>query len=348
LKRRGRMKGKTWITAAAVIGIAFFLSALPLSGASAREEVKLEMWSAMIGVPAYQASLTLSEMLKAKHPWLRISPVEGHSFANVHAIDAFPLERKKYCLLNSLFSTEYTRALLGLPPWKRKFTDLKVVMLESSDGLALGTYDPDIRTPQDLRGKKIGLFPKRAAPNEMMIALMKDAWGILDTVKLSYHRPMAMQDMLVTKVVDAVYGIVGVEMMGGKFGQTPFTANILAARKTYWINATPEDIAKVNAKNPWKAGLMKVSKDALGPGKPPEDTGLISGVMGILAWDKTPENVVYELVKFVDENAQEWSKRLRGRRMDHGSIIAWPGLTEDMVHPGALKYYKEKGIKIGR
>jgi len=342
------MKRTTWIKLVAIIGMALLLNILHLPGASAKEEVKLEMWSAMIGVPAYQAALTLSEMLKERHSWLRISPVEGHSFANVHAIDEFPLERKKYCLLNSLFSTEYTRALLGLPPWKRKFTDLKVVLLESTDGLTLGTYDSDIKTPQDLKGKKIGLFPKVAAPNEMMIALMRDAWGILDTVNLSYHRPMAMQDMLVTKVIDAVYGIVGVEMMGGKFGQTPFTANILAARQTYWINVTPEDIAKVNAKNPWKAGLIKVSKDALGPGNPPQDTGLVSGVMGILAWDQTPEDVVYELVKFVDENAQDWSKRLRGRRMDHGSIIAWPGLTEDMVHPGALKYYKEHGIKIGR
>jgi len=27
---------------------------------------------------------------------------------------------------------------------------------------------------------------------------------------------------------------------------------------------------------------------------------------------------------------------------------SWPGLTDDMVHPGALRYYKEHGIKIGR
>ncbi len=24
-----------------------------------------------------------------------------------------------------------------------------------------------------------------------------------------------------------------------------------------------------------------------------------------------------------------------------------PGLTEDMFHPGALRYYKEQGVKIG-
>ncbi len=342
------MNRNTWIKATVIITMALLLNILNQPGASAKEEVTLEMWSGNMGSPAYEAALTLSEMLKEHHAWLKFSPMEGHSFANVHAIDEFPPERKKYCLLNSLFSTEYTRALLGLPPWKRKFTDLKVVMLESADGLTLVTYDSDIKTPKDLAGKKIGLFPKRASPNDMMLALLRDAWGILDTVKISYHRPMAMQDVLVTKVVDAVYGIVGVETAGGKFGQTPFTANILAARTSNWINVTPEDIAKVNAKNPWKVGLMKVSKDALGPGSPPEDTGLISGVMGILAWDKTPEDVVYELVKFVDQNAQEWSKRLRGRRMDHGSIIAWPGLTEDMVHPGALRYYKEQGIRIGR
>ena len=93
---------------------------------------------------------------------------------------------------------------------------------------------------------------------------------------------------------------------------------------------------------------MVVPKDALWPGSPPKESGLISIVMGMMAWQDTPEEIIYELTKFVDENANAWSKRLRGFRMDHGSIIAWPALTEDMVHPGALKYYNEKGIKVGR
>jgi hypothetical protein len=28
-------------------------------------------------------------------------------------------------------------------------------------------------------------------------------------------------------------------------------------------------------------------------------------------------------------------------------MARFPGITEDMVHPGALKYYTEKKIKIG-
>jgi TRAP-type uncharacterized transport system substrate-binding protein len=342
------MKRKTWIKAAAIIGIIFFFNALPLSGASARDIVKIEMWSSPIGVPAYQASLALSEMLKAKHPWLRLSPIQGRAFTNVNDQMALSSERRKYCMINSLTSNEYARARLGLKPWPRKMTDLMVVNVESTNGLSLATYDPDIKTPKDLIGKKVGLFPKVASPNALIVALMRDAWGILDKVKISYHRPMALKDMLVTGTVDAVYSLNVMPLSGGKWGQAPFSANVLGARKTYWINVTPEDIAIVNKKNPWDADLLMVPKDALGPGSPPKDTGLISLVMGMIAWQDMPEDVVYELIKFVDENSGEWSKRLRGFRMDHDSIIAWPGLTKDMVHAGALKYYKEKGIKVGK
>lgn len=342
------MKGKTWIKAAGIIGIAFFLNALPLTGASARDIVNIEMWSGPMGIPAYQAALAWSEMLKAKHPWLRISPLEGRAFTNVRDQDKLPAERRKYCMINSLVSTEYTRARLGLRPWPRKMTDLKVVNVEFIPGMTLGTYDPNIKTPQDLAGKKIGTFVKVAAPNALFFALLKDAWGISDKVQLSYYRPMSMKDALVTGTVDAVFAINFTELNGGKFGEAPFSANVRGARKTYWINITEEDIAKINKNNPWETTRMLVPKDALGPGIPPQDTGLITMVMGMIAWQDMPEDVVYELAKFVYENRAEWSKRLRGSRMDHDSIIGWPGITKDMVHPGAAKYYKEKGIKIGR
>lgn len=342
------MKRKMWIKVAAVIGITLLLNLLPISGTFARDIVNIEMWTGPIGIPAYQAALTLSEMLKAKHPWLRLSPIEGRAFTNIREQLTLPPERRKYCMINSLTSNEYARARLGLKPWPRKMTDLMVVNVESRNGLGLATYDPNIRTPKDLVGKKVGIFVKVASPNALILALMRDAWGILDKVKISYHRPMALKDMLVTGTVDAVYSLNMTELSGGKFGQAPFSANVMGARKTYWLNITEEDIAIVNKKNPWTTDLMVVPKDALGPGSPPKDTGLITLVIGMLAWQDMPADVVYELIKFVDENSGAWSKRLRGFRMDHGSIIAWPGLTEDMVQPGALKYYKEKGIKIGR
>jgi len=342
------MKRKTWIKAAAIIGITLLLNSVPLSGAVARDIVKMEMWSSPIGVSPYSSALAVSEMLKAKHPWLRLSPLQGRAFTNINDQLALSPERRKYCMINSLIHTEYARARLGLKPWRRKLTDLKVVNVEFNNSMTLATYDSNIKTPKDLIGKKIGTFVKVAAPNAVFFALLRDAWGILDKVKLSYHRPMAMKDMLVTGTADAVFSLNCTELSGGKFGEAPFSSNVTGARKTSWINITPEDIAKINKKNPWKAELMLIPKDALGPGKPPKDTGLITMVMGMMAWQDTPDEITYELAKFMDENANAWSKRLRGARMDHGSMMAWPGLTEDMVHPGALKYYKEKNIKIGK
>jgi hypothetical protein len=63
------------------------------------------------------------------------------------------------------------------------------------------------------------------------------------------------------------------------------------------------------------------------------------------------DRTAYELVKFLDEKGQggafgsylpQYKEGIGGQAM-----VGLPGLTEDRVHPGALKYYKEKGYKLG-
>ncbi|MBW1769331.1 MAG: hypothetical protein JRJ65_20085 [Deltaproteobacteria bacterium] len=68
----------------------------------------------------------------------------------------------------------------------------------------------------------------------------------------------------------------------------------------------------------------------------------------ICGWDSTDDEVVYELVKFLDEKSWLWPEFSGGRPMSLARMSRYPGLTEDMVHPAALEYYKEKGISIGR
>ncbi len=53
------------------------------------------------------------------------------------------------------------------------------------------------------------------------------------------------------------------------------------------------------------------------------------------------------MVKFIAENDEERSRRMHGQRTGAEYLAAWPELTEDRLHPGALRYYKEHNIKIG-
>ncbi|NIM45894.1 MAG: hypothetical protein GTO54_09780 [Nitrososphaeria archaeon] len=63
--------------------------------------------------------------------------------------------------------------------------------------------------------------------------------------------------------------------------------------------------------------------------------------------DVADEKIVYEFVKFLDENAAEYTRRTVGNPMGAAFMASRFYMTEQNVHPGALRYYKEKGVRIG-
>ena len=95
--------------------------------------------------------------------------------------------------------------------------------------------------------------------------------------------------------------------------------------------------------------MPKGSLRAEGPQSldPENDTGVAGFNLALCGWDNTDDAVVYELVKFLDENSPLWVELSDGRPFSLGRMSRYPGLTEDMIHPAALEYYKEKGISVG-
>jgi hypothetical protein len=80
---------------------------------------------------------------------------------------------------------------------------------------------------------------------------------------------------------------------------------------------------------------------------PPYVIGLASFSTAICAWDSTEDEVVYELVQFLDEKFHLWPEYAVGCPISLLRMSRYPGFMEDMVHPGALKYCKKKGIEVG-
>ena len=103
---------------------------------------------------------------------------------------------------------------------------------------------------------------------------------------------------------------------------------------------------KMNKKNPWEAILMTVPKGVHGKENPPEDVSTVAFVNASSCWDVFDEEIAYDLLKFLFDNAEEYARRLPAYEVGYG-LGFYPGLTEEMLHPGALRYYKERGIKLG-
>ena len=63
----------------------------------------------------------------------------------------------------------------------------------------------------------------------------------------------------------------------------------------------------------------------------------------MIAWDVTDDEMTCDLIRFLDENAEEWSRSTGGVPDGVEFMASFPGMRYDEVHPGALTYC----VKIG-
>ena len=231
---------------------------------------------------------------------------------------------------------------------------MKFIASKPGSSPGIFTLDQDIHTPEDLVGKKIGVVPKASSNWIWTYALLNDAWDIYDKVNLvTCPTPNHGLEKILKGEIDAtMWGFFLMETIDGNGFSTQPGLDDFEGKKINWINVSLEDVEKVNEVNPWKMGRVIMPKGSLRSEgvkalDPQEDVGLVDFSTAICGWDSTDDDVVYELLKFLDEKSSLWPEFSGGRPMSLARMSRYPGLTENMVHPAALIYYKEQGITIG-
>jgi TRAP-type uncharacterized transport system substrate-binding protein len=175
--------------------------------------------------------------------------------------------------------------------------------------------------------------------------IIGDCWGILDKVRI-IHMPIAMQKgALLDGTVDAICG-GGMYFSEREIKVSPFAEAILAARKNaFFIGVTKEQYEKAKA-NVFATTLTwaPVKANALRQGFPSRDWGMLRHGITWFAWESMDEEVAYALVKTAGENARKFEEYFAaGKAAKLENFVANPW-SEKKYHPGALKYYREKGI----
>jgi uncharacterized protein len=196
------------------------------------------------------------------------------------------------------------------------------------------TADSPITTYRDLEGHSVSLV-KKGSGAEHMFSIIMEEYGLIDKIKKNYLSWSEGADALVDGLIVACPG----NFPGGK--PNPLMLN-LASRKPYKaLEIDPEIMKKANERN---KGILTVtlpkeaykgfSKDVLSPG--------IAGCA--LSTADVDDEVVYEFCKAVFEHEDELhsiSKVSDSTKLQNALKWLMPAYP---VHPGAAKYYKEKGV----
>jgi len=231
----------------------------------------------------------------------------------------------------------------GLKPFSEPTPAPKLLATYLLGSVWLATLDENIKEPKDLIGKRVGLGrPPQILWTIEPELIIKHGWGLDGQIDIEYLGTKQAAQALLDGTVDAA--IIGgyADPINKTFSPSPQTLTVVGSGKTlYHIPWGEEAVAKTIAAG---VGINKLTipKDAI--------AGVNADMPGFfdpIAWGAYPEmpdETAYEITKMIIENVGMFKEyHALGKLMSRESLAY--GVDPSKIHPGALRAYKEAGLK---
>lgn len=226
------------------------------------------------------------------------------------------------------------RAGPGWHAYDRANTDLKMAAALYDVAFGVFAISGQISSPEDLRGKTIGVPPRPSSVRLLTEALLRDGWGILDAVELVDLPPPAVPDALSSGRIDATTWNL---LTFGPGKLAPAIPGLLQMPGAHWIDVDDQAVARINAANPFKISQSQVRSERLAePGA--RGATLLSFKQGLAVWSATPDMIVTEILERLTMRG--------GGALSPGDMADWPFATADLFHPAACAFFRRNGIAI--
>ncbi len=211
--------------------------------------------------------------------------------------------------------------------------DISAVMsLYMSAGQIATLKTSKVMTYADLKGKKVCLGPPSTTIVEMSKAILR-GYGIDPAKDISPFFLSIAEGLskLTDGDIDATFFVAGIPTAG--MIQAAATGNIR------FVTASDQVLDKVSAESPYYSRYSIPANTYKGQ---EQDVPTLKIMTEIFASNSVPEDVVYEFVKLALENVSEYTNaHVVVKEITPKNAAS----TISKLHPGALKYFKEKGLR---
>jgi len=320
----------------------------PTPAGGGHEAYEVRAYTAPVGTSAYCLYVALEDICDKYHPWIKFSAIEGAGgTANAHALIAADTEEKKH-LVMLLNPPDYLRASQGLPPFESEQTDdlrfLHALTLVSGTML---TLDPNIKSIEDLEGKKVALGkPTQSFWGTTAAELLEYGFGLKDgeNITIEWVGDSAGGTAMKDGLVDAAFmGGYGREVYAAR---DPLLELASTVKNVHYLDATEDACQKAAVNNPVFPLLIPAGTL---PGNQPDDIYMIAMSVTFFVDKSFPDEVAYELVKLMMDHYQEFGDyHAIGKTFTSPSFAYYAPWIEDVdkvMHPGALNAFREAGMK---
>ena len=211
--------------------------------------------------------------------------------------------------------------------------DISVAAALYMEQVQIVTTNPDVKTVADLKGKNVSIGAAGSGVYFNAIDVL-GAYGLTESdINATYQSFGDSADALQDGKIDAAFVVAG--------APTTAITSLATAKDVYLVNLDDEHIEKLIAESPYYTKYVIPAGTYEGLDT---DTTTVAVGAVVIVNDEVSEDAVYQTVSTIFENIDAITKQhAKGGELN---LEFASSMTSIPYHPGAAKYFAEKGITV--
>ena len=194
------------------------------------------------------------------------------------------------------------------------------------------TMNPDIKTVADLKGKSVSVGAQGSGVYFNAIDVLSAYGMTLDDIDPKYQSFGDSAESLKDKKIDAAFIVAG--------APTTAIVDLSTSAQVYLVSIDDEHMDKLLSSSPYYSAYT-IAADVYGT---PEDVQTVAVAAVVLVRDDVSDDDVYTFVSTIFDNIDAISEQ-HGKGAELSLEFA-SSMTSVPYHPGAAKYFAEKGFEV--